>query len=120
VERLSDPRLRRVIDYLDVSLASEISLRDLADLAGLSPNYFLNAFKKATGKTPHRLLTEKRVAKACDLLRNPQIPIAHVALDVGYSSQRHLTTVFRRLKKTTPALFRAQVLGLGPGEGDVA
>jgi AraC family transcriptional regulator len=114
VERLPDARLRRVIDYLDASLASEISLGDLADLAGLSPNYFLAAFKKATGKTPHRFLTEKRIAKACELLSNPQLSIVHVALAVGYSSQSHLTTVFRRFMKTTPACYRSQTLSLGP------
>ena len=114
VERLPDARLRRVIDYLDASLASEISLGDLADVAGLSPNYFLTAFKKATGKTPHRFLTEKRVAKACELLSNPQLSLVNVALALGFSSQSHFTTVFGRFMKTTPASYRAQVLGLEP------
>jgi AraC family transcriptional regulator len=120
VERLPDARFRRVIDYLDASLASEISLGDLADLAGLSPNYFLSAFKKATGKTPHRLLTEMRVAKGRELLSNPQMSIVNVALAVGFSSQSHFTTVFRRFMKTTPALYRATILGLEPEQGDLA
>ena len=120
VERLPDARFRRVIDYLDASLASEISLGDLADVAGLSPNYFLSAFKKATGKTPHRLLTEMRIAKACELLSNPQMFIVNVALAVGFSSQSHFTTVFRRFMKTTPASYRAHILGLGPAQDDRA
>jgi AraC family transcriptional regulator len=115
IDRLCDSRVRRVVDYLESSLSDEISLADLAELAGLSPNHFLNAFKKATGKTPHRYLTERRVAKACELLRNPQTPIAVVALAVGFSSQSHFTTVFGRLKKTTPASYRAQLLGLRHG-----
>ena len=118
VERLPDARLRRVIDYLDASLASEISLGDLADLADLSPNYFLSAFKKATGKTPHRFLTEKRVAKACELLHNPQLSIVDVALAVGFSSQSHFTTVFGRFMRITPASYRAQILGLEQEQGD--
>jgi len=112
VEGLPDARLRRVIDYLDASLSSEICLGEIADVAGLSPNYFLSAFKKATGKTPHRFLTERRVAKACELLQNPHLPIATVALSVGFSSQSHLTTVFRRFMETTPAAYRQEVLGL--------
>jgi len=120
VERLPDARLRRVIDYVDASLASEVSLGDLAGEAGLSPNYFLNAFKKATGKTPHRFLTEKRVAKACELLSNPQRSIVEVALAVGFSSQSHFTTVFGRFMKTTPASYRAHILGLKPEPGDRA
>ncbi|WP_158633687.1 helix-turn-helix domain-containing protein [Tautonia sociabilis] len=116
VERLSDARLRRVVDFLESSLSEEISLANLADLAGLSPNYFLACFKRATGQTPHRFLTERRVARACELLHNPQLPIAMVALLVGYSSQSHLTTVFRRHMKTTPATYRSRILGGRPGE----
>ena len=110
VERLPDARLRRVIDYIDASLASEISLRDLADVACLSPHYFLSAFKKATGKTPHRFLTEMRIAKSRELLMKPQMSIAAVALAVGFSSQSHFTTVFGRFTKTSPASYRAHIL----------
>ena len=52
VERMSDARLRGVIDYLDASLASEVSLGDLADVAGLSPNYFLALSRKRPGRRP--------------------------------------------------------------------
>jgi AraC family transcriptional regulator len=110
-ERLTDPRLRRVIHYIRSSLGNEISLGALAELAGLSPNYFLSAFRRATGKTPHRYLTEQRVAKACELLHNPHCSIVDVSLAVGFSSQSHLTTVFRRFLKTTPAAYREEVLG---------
>ncbi len=107
----TDPRLSRVIDYIHASLARDISLGELADVAGLSPNYFLSAFKRATGKTPHRYLTEKRIDKACELLHNPHFSIVAVSLAVGYSSQSHLTTVFRRVMQTTPAAYREEVLG---------
>lgn len=114
VVSLSDARVRRVVDFLESSLAEEISLSDLAVVADLSPNQFLNAFKKATGKTPHRYLTERRVARACELLQNPQTTIAVIALAVGFSSQSHFTTVFGRIMGTTPASYRAEVLGLRP------
>ena len=111
-ERLTDLRLRRVVDFIHASLGNEISLGELADLAGLSPNYFLSAFRKATGKTPHRYLTEQRIARACELLHNPHCSLVDVSLTVGFSSQSHLTTVFRRFMKTTPAAYREEILGL--------
>jgi AraC family transcriptional regulator len=111
-EKLADPRLRRVIDYLHGSFGEEISLDGLALVAGLSPNYFLHAFKQATGRTPHRYLTELRIAKACELLENPHRSIVEISLDVGFSSQSHFTTVFRRFKRTTPAAYREELLGL--------
>jgi AraC family transcriptional regulator len=111
IERLTHPRFQRVIDYIHSSLGNEITLGELAELAGLSPNYFLGAFRRATGKTPHRYLTEQRVAKACELLSNPQLSIVDVALTVGFSSQSHFTTVFGRFMKATPASYRAHILG---------
>jgi AraC family transcriptional regulator len=71
----------------------------------------LSAFRRATGKTPHRYLTEQRVAKACEILQNPHRSIVEVSLAVGFSSQSHLTSVFRRLLKTTPAAYREEILG---------
>jgi AraC family transcriptional regulator len=111
-EKLTDPRLRRVIDYLQSSFAEEISLHKLAVVAGLSPNYFLHAFKLTTGQPPHRYLTKLRIIKACELLHNPYRSIADIGLAVGFSSQSHLTTVFRRFMKTTPAAYREEVMGI--------
>jgi AraC family transcriptional regulator len=111
-EKLADPRLRRVIDYLQASFGDEISLDRLAQVAGLSPNYFLHAFRRTTGQTPHRYLTELRIAKARELLCDPHRSIVEISLAVGFSSQSHLTTVFRRFMKTTPAAYRDEVLGL--------
>ena len=105
-------RLRPVIDYIRENLTDDVSLETLAGVAGLSPNYFLGAFRQATGRTPHRYVTEMRVARACELLRDPHRPITDVSLAVGFSSQSHLTEVFRRTMKTTPAAYRREVLGL--------
>jgi AraC family transcriptional regulator len=115
-KKLADPRLRKVIDYLQSSFAEEISLDGLALVAGLSPNYFLHAFRQTTGQTPHRYLTELRIAKARELLHNPYRSIVDISLAVGFSSQSHLTTVFRRFVKTTPAAYREEVLGISVPE----
>jgi AraC family transcriptional regulator len=115
---LADQRLRRVIDYIHGTLGDDVSLEALAEVAGLSPNYFLVAFKQATGRTPHRYVIEQRIAKACDLLHNPRTSITEVSLAVGFSSQSHLTEVFRRFMDTTPAAYRKEVLGLARNHGD--
>jgi AraC family transcriptional regulator len=111
-ERLADHRLRRAIDYIRDTLGDDVSLDALAEVAGLSPNYFLGAFKRATGRTPHRYVIEQRIAKACGLLHDPHRSISEVSLAVGFSSQSHLTEAFRRFMKTTPAAYRKEVLGL--------
>ncbi len=111
-DSLDDGRLGRVVDYIEHGLGGEITVDELAEVSGLSPGYFVGAFKRALGKTPHQYLTERRVARACELLHDPHRAIIDVAMDVGFSSQSHLTSVFRKFMKTTPAAYRQQALGL--------
>ncbi len=109
---VTDRRLESVIQYIKQNLSGDVSLEKLAEIAGLSPNYFLGAFREATGRTPHRYVNELRIARACELLRDPGRPITEVSLAVGFSSQSHLSEVFRRTMHTTPAAYRSRILGL--------
>jgi AraC family transcriptional regulator len=103
---LAPAQLRRVIEYMNTHLHQELSLLELAEAAGLSLHHFGQAFKLATGMSPHRYVIEKRVDRARELLRNPLLSIAEIATIVGFASQSHLTVNFRRLTGLTPARFR--------------
>jgi AraC-like DNA-binding protein len=74
----------------------------------LSPCYFAHAFKATTGWSPHQYVLHRRLARAQHLLRTTQMPIAAIAYEVGFGSQSHMTTVFRRLLQTTPSRYRQQ------------
>lgn len=114
-ERLSDARIRRVVEFMEDSLGDQLSLEILAGVAGLSPNYFLSAFKRTTGQTPHQFLTERRIHRACTLLKDPTLTLTQIALRLGFSSQSHFTSVFRRVMHATPGVYRNQAFGLsGP------
>lgn len=102
---LTPVQLRRVTDYVEAHLAQELGLAELAAVAGLSPHHFGTAFKAATGASPHRFVVERRVQRARTLLAG-QSSIAGIAHTVGFASQSHLTSHFRRTMGVTPARFR--------------
>lgn len=103
---LSPAQLRRVVEYINAHLGDELGLVELSSVAGLSPNHFGEAFKASTGTPPHRYVTEKRVQQARELLRDKERPLGEIAYAVGFSSQAHLTTNFRRVTGVTPGRFR--------------
>ena len=103
---LAPAQFRRVVDYMNTHLQEELGLFELAEAAGLSLHHFGEAFKIATGMSPHRYVIEKRVDRARELLRDPRLSIAEIATVVGFASQSHLTVNFRRLTGLTPARFR--------------
>jgi AraC-like DNA-binding protein len=103
------PRLRslaRIDDFIRAHLDQDVTLQDLAAVAGLSPSHFLRAFKQATGQTPLRYLTGRRTEQACLLLAKSDQPIAEIAYACGFASQSHMTDVFKRHLDTTPGRYR--------------
>ena len=101
-------RLNRVAKYIEDHLAEDISLLTLAQAAGFSVHHFKEVFKAETGKAPHQYLTERRIHHAKEMLLGSDIPLAQIALAVGFSSQSHFTLNFRKLTGTTPMRFRLE------------
>ena len=110
-ERLSPASLKRSMDYMRSKVADDPSLEEIATSAGLSQFHFLRAFKTSTGRTPFQWLQDFRIELACGLLAATDMPLAQLALEVGFKNQSHFTNVFRRSTGTTPAQWRARTRG---------
>ena len=99
-------RLKRVVEYVDAHLDRTISLTEMARVAGLTRTYFASQFRRTTGTSPHNFLLHRRIDKAKEFLRESDMPIVQVALTVGFGTQPHFTTVFKRLAGKTPHRWR--------------
>ena len=99
-------QLRRVQEFLAEHLEQDITLRELAQLAGLSENHFCTAFRLSTGEPPHRYLTRLRLDRAKQMLSTPALSVTEVALAVGFGSSAHFSAVFRKREGTTPSEYR--------------
>lgn len=109
-------RLQSVVAYMREHLAEDLSINQLAARAGVSPAHFRRLFDSAMGVAPHRYVMNLRLERALELLMQTDLPILHVALECGFSSQSHLTAAFKKEHGTTPAQFRARS-GVGRGAG---
>ena len=87
-------------------LDQALSLADLAAVAGLSRMYFAGQFRAATGYRPHDYLLYQRIESAKSMLSRTDMPLAEVALSVGFQAQAHFSTVFKRLTGQSPARWR--------------
>ena len=100
-------RLKRVLDYIAASLDKNISLSQLAAVAGMSPHYFSELCKQSTGHAPHNYVLLQRIERAKQQLRDPQRSIIDAGLDAGFQNSSHFARMFRRLVGTTPSKYRA-------------
>lgn len=107
IRSLQKWRLKRVIQYVDENLSAKITLQDFAAVAGLSRMHFAAQFRAAMGMRPHEYLLKCRIERAEQLLKRNDIPLVEIALTVGFQTQAHFTTVFKRFTGDTPCQWRS-------------
>jgi AraC family transcriptional regulator len=103
---LSRRTLARIREYVDVNLASDISLTELAAAADMTVDAFARRFKATTGLAPYAYVIAERIQRAEALLRETNMSIGAIAFRLGFSSQSHFATTFRRLRGITPRVYR--------------
>jgi AraC-like DNA-binding protein len=98
--------LKRVREFVNAHLDDALSLGDLAAVAGLSRMHFAAQFRAATGYSPHEYLLYQRIESAKSMLSGTDMSLAEVALSVGFQTQPHFSTVFKRHTGESPARWR--------------
>lgn len=106
--RTDDSGINRAIAYLREHITERIEEAELAALVGQSPSAFSRAFKRHTGQTLVRYRNQLRIDLACQMLvTDPQVKIAAVCYEVGFSNLSNFNRHFLNLKGMSPARFRA-------------
>ena len=99
-------QLRQVKDFIDAQISNEITISDLAAVAGLSQYHFIRAFKSTVGLPPYQYVLSERVRRAKGLLSKPDLSLGDVAIAVGFSDASQLNRVFRKFVGVTPTSYR--------------
>lgn len=104
---LASWQVKRLCDYMEMSMEADVRLDELAGLLGLSSSYTCRAFTAAVGTPPHRWLQQRRIERACELLATTNRAVADIALDVGMTPPA-FSRAFRQTLGATPTEYRAQ------------
>lgn len=103
---IAPARLRRVLDYIEANLASDLSLADLAGVAAMSPFHFSRAFATVTGTPPYAYLVQRRIDYGKTLLREGAEPVSLIAARCGFHSAGQFCRMFKRSTGTSPLRYR--------------
>lgn len=95
-----------IIKYIEQNYMYNITLDDLAKMAGYSKYHFSRIFKKYSRTTFISFLNHRRIKAAEMLLLDENISVTEAAMQVGFSSLTTFNRVFREIKGCTPTEFR--------------
>lgn len=100
----------RLLGIIGADISAPPSIREMADMAGLSPYYFIRVFTGVMGVTPKQYILSLRMNQARYLLSTTRLEIREIAQMVGYRSESAFCTAFRNIFEMTPREFRGKGL----------
>jgi AraC-like DNA-binding protein len=101
--------LLRAKDLADARYAEQLSVADMAAVAGLSPAHFSRQFKETFGESPHQYLLTRRLERAAALLRTSDWSVTRICYAVGALSLGSFSASFTRTYGRSPLAYRASL-----------
>jgi AraC family transcriptional regulator len=105
-EGLSGRRLKQVLSYIEEQIAEDLSLEQIATVAGVSASHVKTLFRRSTGVSVHQYVIQRRVERAKELLLQDELSMADIAQTVGFSHQSHMARHMRRVHGAAPGAMR--------------
>lgn len=98
--------IQKIVSYIDANFDKSLSVKQVSEMFGLTPNYLSQIFKKEVGKNFVSYLNRLRIEKACRLLRESNIKIFEIGSMVGYNDSQYFYRVFKKYMNQTPIEYR--------------
>ena len=100
-------KMRDTIHYINCHFHEKgFTIKSIADHVQLSETYLCAFFKKQRGQTIKEFITETRMNKAKELLRDSNAKLFEIATNLGFTDANYFTTFFKRCEGCTPSEYR--------------
>ena len=94
------------IAYINEHYCSDITLNELSDLSGVSPQYFGRLFKERLSMRPMEYIARIKISKAKIMLLDSDMPVSEISEKLGYNSPTYFGIVFKKYEGLSPSEFR--------------
>lgn len=107
IEDNSDSRrVAKINDYINTHYQQEIRLKELADLAGMTPTALSRFFKIRSGKTISDYIIDIRLGYAARMLADTTHSVSEICYECGFNNLSNFNRIFKKKKDCSPKEFR--------------
>lgn len=105
-QHASIDKVLSICKYINAHCTENISLEELAALAGFSKYHFSRLFHEFSGISYYDYLMKRRILHAESLLCDPNLSVIEIAMQSGFNSMSSFNRNFRKIKKCSPKEYR--------------
>nr|WP_090892221.1 AraC family transcriptional regulator [Evansella caseinilytica] len=110
-------KVRPIVEWLETVYAEDIGLKDMAEHLNVSSQYLNRLFQDTFNVSPYSFLIQLRIRKAKEILiHNPEIPLKHIAYQVGFNDVSNFVATFKKKEGITPKKYRDLLVNNAAGK----
>lgn len=109
VAQNDNPHIRKALEIMAEQYAQPLSVKNVAQAIGLSPNYLSMLFKQVVGIGFREQLNQIRVKESKRLLRSSNCSLTEISIAMGFADQSYFCKVFKRMTGLSPSQYRAGI-----------
>jgi signal transduction histidine kinase/ligand-binding sensor domain-containing protein/AraC-like DNA-binding protein len=101
--------MNKIMETINAHLDDpNLSVETLGQEVGISRAHLHRKMKEMAGITPSDFIRNIRLRQACELLKNTDNDVTQIAYSIGFASQTHFSTVFKKFTGVTPTEYRSK------------
>ena len=101
--------IEKAIRVVEDSMSdSEFDIKTFASNLAVSPSTMLRKMKAITGESSDKFIRTLRLKRAAQLLQSSQLSVTEICYAVGFSSQKHFSSTFKKQFDLSPTEYKRQ------------
>lgn len=109
-EKENDYSIEEILHYIHGHYQEHLSVTDIANRFNIERRHLAYIFKRYTGMSPLNYLTEYRIRRSKELLRQEDYSITKVAELVGFEDNLYFSRIFKKRTGYSPSAYREEVI----------
>ncbi|WP_395058837.1 response regulator transcription factor [Flavobacterium sp.] len=106
MEELTPKKMKQIVEYINANIHKKLDVELLLSITNWTKRHLSRIFMQYLNTTPHQYILNKRIEKASVLLKETDVPINEIAIELGFQNYSSFYLAFKRVTNETPENFR--------------
>jgi len=111
-EKENNHSIEEILHFIHEHYQEQLSVTHIANLFQIERRHLAYLFKRYTGMSPLNYLTEYRIRRSKELLRQADYSITKVAELVGFEDNLYFSRIFKKRTGCSPSAYREKIMNV--------
>lgn len=111
-QHYQDELLEEILDYIEKTISEPLTVEEICQKFSLSRSSLQLLFKENLHQTPKKYISDLKLEKACQMIRESKYTISEIALMLGFTSIHYFSKAFAQKYHLAPSEYSKQIFNI--------